>query len=85
MKRLKRGNVIVTKPRVRWGVTRDYVEKRRVSFMYLIVDKRIFLLSAKFIVRCPYKYKCDWFPKLFRLYFCRISVTLATRVVLLVA
>ena len=67
------------------GGGRDYVEKRRVSFMSLIVDKRIFLLSAKFIVRCPYKYKCGWFPKLFRLYFCRISITLAARVALLVA
>ena len=28
----------------------SYVEKRRVSVMYLIVDKMIFLLSAKFMV-----------------------------------
>ena len=27
-----------------------YVENRRVSFMYFIVDKMSFLLSAKFIV-----------------------------------
>ena len=39
-----------------------YVEQRRVSFMYFIVDKRIFLLSAKFTVG-PYRYRCDWFPK----------------------
>ena len=40
-----------------------YVEKHRVSFMYFIVDKRIFLLSAKFMVWCPYRYRCDWFAK----------------------
>ena len=36
---------------------------RRVSFMYFIVDKRIFLLSARLMVGCPYRYRCDWFPK----------------------
>ena len=40
-----------------------YVENRRVSFMYFIVDKSIFLLSARFMVWCPYRYRCDWFPK----------------------
>ena len=28
----------------------SYVEKRRLSFMYFIVDKIIFLLSARFTV-----------------------------------
>ena len=28
----------------------SYVEKRRLSFMYFIVDKIIFLLSVKFMV-----------------------------------
>ena len=28
----------------------SYVEKRRLSFMYFIVDKIIFLLSARFMV-----------------------------------
>ena len=41
----------------------SYVEKRRLSFMNFIVDKRIFLLSAKFTVWCPYRYRFDWFPK----------------------
>ena len=29
---------------------KSYVEKRRLSFMYFIVDKLIFLLSARFMV-----------------------------------
>ena len=33
----------------RIDLSRSYVEKRRVSFMYFIVDKRILLLSAKFM------------------------------------
>ena len=45
------------------GGKQSYVEKRRVSFMNFIVDKRIFLLSAKFTVWCPYRYRFDWFPK----------------------
>ena len=45
------------------GGGQSYVEKRRVSFMNFIVDKRIFLLSAKFTVWCPYRYRFDWFPK----------------------
>ena len=40
----------------RIDLSRSYVEKRRVSFMYFIVDKRILLLSAKFMVWCPYRY-----------------------------
>ena len=36
--------------------SRSYVEKRQVSFMYFIVDKRILLLSAKFMVWGPYRY-----------------------------
>ena len=59
-----------------------YVGIRRVSFMYFIVDKRIFLSSAKFTVGCPYRYRCDWFPKRFRLYFCRICITLLAKVAL---
>ena len=70
---------IETRPRVGWvvgvGVDGDggwvgcggggqsYVEKPRFSFMNSIADKRIFLLSAKFTVWCPYKYRFDWFPK----------------------
>ena len=50
--------------------------------MYFIVDRRIFLLSAKFMVWCPYRYRCDWFPKWFRLYFCRICITLLAKVAL---
>ena len=48
-----------------WGEVgkQIYVENRRVSFMYFVVDKSIILLSARFIVWCPYKYRCDWFPK----------------------
>ena len=46
---------IVTKPKVGWGGGggwgREAIhnEKRRVSFMYFIVDRRISLLSAKFM------------------------------------
>ena len=40
----------------RIDLSRAYVEKRRVSLMYFIVDKRILLLSAKFMVWCPYRY-----------------------------
>ena len=61
------------------------VEKRQVSFMYSIVDKRIFLLSAKLMVRCPRRYRCDWFPKWVRSYFCRIAITLIAKVALRVA
>ena len=50
--------------------------------MYFIVDKRIFLLSAKFMVWCPYRYRCDWFAKWFRLYFCKICITLLAKVAL---
>ena len=32
-----------------------YFERRQVSFMYFIDDIRIFVLSAKFIVSCPYR------------------------------
>ena len=56
--------------------------KPRVSFMYFIVEKRIFLLSAKFTVGCPYRYRCDWFSKWFSLYFCRICIRLLARVAL---
>ena len=48
---------ILTKPKVGWGggggggggCWREaiHIEKRRVSFMYFIVDRRIYLLSAK--------------------------------------
>ena len=40
-----------------------YDENRRVPFIYLIVDKRIFLLSVEIIDGCPYKYNCDLFPR----------------------
>ena len=50
--------------------------------MYFIVDKIIFLLSAKFMVGWPYRYRCDWFPKWFRLYFCKICITLLAKVAL---
>ena len=40
----------------RIDLSRSYVEKRRVSFMYFIVEKRILRLSAKFMVWCPYRY-----------------------------
>ena len=36
-----------------------YDEKHRVAFIYLVVDKMIFLLSVKIIDGCPYKYNCD--------------------------
>ena len=52
-----------TKSRLRGGGRQTYVEKRLVYFMYFIVDKRSFLLSSKFMVWCPYRYKCDRFPK----------------------
>ena len=59
-----------------------YVEKRRVSFMYFIVAKIIFLLSLKFMVWWPYRYRRDWFPRPFRLYFCRICIILLAKVIL---
>ena len=74
--------VIVTKRKVGSGEERIYDKKRRVSFMYFIVDKRIFLLSARLTVGCPYRYRCDWFPKRSRLYFCRIGITLLANVAL---
>ena len=46
---------IVTKPKVGWGGGGGrgreaiHIEKRRVSFRYFIVDRRISLLSAKFM------------------------------------
>ena len=64
--------VIVTAPKVVVGGgggggqgsgKQIYVEKRRVSFMYFIVDKRMFLLSAKFMIWFPNEYRCDWFAK----------------------
>ena len=39
------------------------VEKRLVSFIYLIVDNKIILLSVEFILRSPYKYKRNSFFK----------------------
>ena len=45
--------------------------------MYSIVEKRIFLLSAKLMVRCPYRYRCDWFPKRARPYF---AITLIAKI-----
>ena len=47
--------MIVTKP-IDWlggGVgarKQSYIEKRRLSFMYFIVDKIIILLSARFMI-----------------------------------
>ena len=38
-------------------------EKRRVLFIYLMVDKMIFLFSLEVMDGCPYKYNFDWFPK----------------------
>ena len=40
-------------------LTKTYVEKRRVSFIYFIVDKIIILLSDLFKDGSPYKYNCD--------------------------
>ena len=82
--------VIVTKP-IDWlggGVgarKQSYIEKRRLSFMYFIVDKMIILLSARFMIGWPYIYRCDWFPKWFRLYFCKICITLLAKVALWIA
>ena len=82
--------VIVTKP-IDWlggGVRarkQSYIEKRRLSFMYFIVDKMIILLSARFMIGWPYIYRCDWFPKWFRLYFCKICITLLAKVALWIA
>ena len=45
-----------------------------MSLVYSIVDKRIFLLSAKLLVRCRYRYTCDCFPK------CKIAITLIVKV-----
>ena len=53
--------------------------------MYSIVDKRIFLLPAKLMAWCPYRYRCDLFPKWVRLYFCKIAITLIAKVALTVA
>ena len=53
--------------------------------MYSIVDKRIFLWSAKLMVGCPYRYRCDWFPIWVRLYFCKIAITVIAKVALRVA
>ena len=62
-----------------------YVEKRWVSFMYFIVANIIFLLSEVLIDGCPYRYNFESFPKWFKSYFCRISVTQAASVALLEA
>ena len=32
------------------GKEQSYIEKRRLSFMYFIVDKMIILLSARFMI-----------------------------------
>ena len=45
----------------------------------------MFLLSAKFMIWFPYKYRCDWFPKWFSLYFCNLCITLLAKVTLWVA
>ena len=47
-----------------WGggvvlLAKTYVEKRRVSIKYFIVDKIIILLSDSFKDGSPYKYNCD--------------------------
>ena len=37
------------------------------------------------MVRCPYRYRCDWFTKRVRPYFCKIAITLIAKVALRVA
>ena len=53
------------------------------EFPYKIYCRQndLFIIS-KTMILCPYKYKCDWFIKISRLYFCTIAVTLAIRVAL---
>ena len=84
--------MIVTNTSPHFYPYKDGVRRRKlwwnhcVSLKYCIVDKRtIWQLSATFIFSWPYKYKCDWFPKWLRLYFCKIFITLAAKVALWVA
>ena len=37
------------------------LEKRLVSFIDLIVDNKMIILSPEFMFRLPYKHKRDWF------------------------
>ena len=53
--------------------------------MYSIVDKRIFLLSAKLMAWYQYRCMCDLFPEWVRSYFCKIAITLIAKVALTVA
>ena len=48
-----------TKQKPRGGAGGGGGGKRRVSFVYCIVDKILFLLSELFIDESPYKYSCD--------------------------
>ena len=60
----------------------SYIKNLRVSFIYCIVDNRIRLLSMGSREKCPYKYNSVSFARLLSLLFCRILVTLSTRVTL---
>ena len=42
-----------------------YVEKRRTSYVFDCRQEE-FQSSTKCMVRCPYRYRCDWFVKLVR-------------------
>ena len=39
----------------------------------------MFLLSAKLNVWCPFRYRCDSFPKRGSLYFCKIDIILVAK------
>ena len=60
-------------------------EKRRVSFIYFIVDKIIILLSESFKDGSPYKYNCDRFTSWVKRNLYRISFTTVTRAALWIA
>ena len=53
-----------------------YAEKRWVSFIYFIADNKIVLLSMKLSTWCPYIFNSGRFPRLARLFPCRISIAL---------
>ena len=51
-------------------------ERRLVYFIYFIVESKICLLSVRVRVGCPYKYNSGWSPRWFKLFRCKISITL---------
>ena len=64
------------------GIYVSKFEKRLVSFIYFIVDNKIWLLSMLSREKCPYKYNSGWFPRWFRLFLVKISITLTAKVTL---